>query len=194
MGWARWALSAALTVGVAAALWGSWADYRASRLSEQAGRDVQAGRLSAAATDLRQALRLRPHDPDVLRQAASVAGTLALFRPGQTWPQQAVSLAQQATVFGQQDARNFAALGWALQDAGQTAQAEIAFLKALRLDPDNQADLYALGLLYENSGRPDAALGQYEKAWHIRRDAVLEAALTRLGARPLGARPFGAGP
>lgn len=169
---------------MAAAVWGSWADSSASQLSEQASREVGLGQLDLAAAELRQALSLRPNDPDLLRQASTLSSTLDFFQPGKGSQQQAIAYARQAALHGQRDARNFAALGWALQGAGQSSGAEQAFLAALERDPHNQADLYALGLLYETTGRTALALRQYRAALAVRPDAVLEAALTRLGASP----------
>jgi tetratricopeptide (TPR) repeat protein len=182
--WARWLLSVALLCVVAIAVWGSRAEYSASRLSERAGREVQAGQLDLAAAELRQALSLRPNDPELLRLASTFSGTLAFFQSGNSWQKQAIASARQAALHGRRDARNFAALGWAMQDAGHSLEAELAFRAALERDPHNQADLYALGLLYETTGRTALALRQYRAALDVRPDAVLEAALMRLGASP----------
>jgi Tfp pilus assembly protein PilF len=68
----------------------------------------------------------------------------------------------EAALRSQPTLRAYYGLGLAEWSQGNTRQAEQAFLKAEALDPASSRSHFLLGLLYENTGRAQEALAQYQ--------------------------------
>ena len=165
-------------------LWASVAARQGTVLADLAESEMQMGELDAALSDIQAALHWQPHDPALWRQKSVVLGQLAFFRRGGAATRQAVSAARTALANGANDGRNASALGWALSDTGDLAEAVAAFQIAARLDPHNQSSLYALGLVQERSGQRREAVQAYRAAWAVMPDTLIRDGLTRLGATP----------
>ncbi|MDW8236645.1 MAG: tetratricopeptide repeat protein [Bacteroidia bacterium] len=62
-------------------------------------------------------------------------------------------------------------LGVYLLGQGRLAEAETAFLEALRRDPKYHATFYQLGLLYEQLGKEAEAIRYFREGEHLAEDA-----------------------
>ena len=173
-----------MLLALVAGLWAGVAARQGAVLAERAERGTQAGELDAALNDVRAALHWQPHDPALWRQQSVVLGQLASFRRSGAAARRAVTAARSALTNGPNDSRNALALGWALSDAGQLAEAVSAFQTAVRLDPHNQSDLYALGLAQERAGQRREAAQAYRAAWAVMPDTLIRDGLSRLGSTP----------
>lgn len=180
----RWVSSGLVLLALALGLWAGVAIRQGAVLADRAQAEAQAGDLDAALIDLKAALRWQPHDPALWRQRSVALGQLAHFRRSGAARHEAVTAARRALANGANDARNAATLGWALADAGSWAEAASAFRAAVRLDPYNQSDLYALALARELAGQRLPALEAYRAAWAVMPDPLIRDGLTRLGASP----------
>ncbi len=93
--------------------------------------------------------------------------SLAQAQPGFT-PQELSYIAGQVRAEQRPaDASAHVDYAWALYRKGALGTAEVEYKKALRLDPDNLAAIYGLGLIAERRGRSSAAVSLYRKALRL---------------------------
>ncbi|MAK64203.1 MAG: hypothetical protein CMF75_05575 [Maricaulis sp.] len=79
--------------------------------------------------------------------------------------ERAVALARRATDIDPSHTRAWRALGLALSAAGEFAQAERAYERALVIDPDDWGTMINLSELYTLMGAPDRSTPYLEQAW-----------------------------
>ncbi len=108
-------------------------------------------RYAEAETLLRQALRLRPDDADLLNQLGS-----ALWENGR--PAEAEELYQRASRIRPNDAVILNHLGLSRWDQGRPAEAAECYRRALRFDPDLVDAQMNLGVVLSDLGEFDEAL------------------------------------
>ncbi|MBK7046644.1 MAG: tetratricopeptide repeat protein [bacterium] len=82
-------------------------------------------------------------------------------------PERARELFGEAVGAAPESALNWRALGVALSEAGQYAEARSAMEKALALEPDSMEGWYNLGVLDWKQGDGIASLAHLEKAWSL---------------------------
>jgi tetratricopeptide (TPR) repeat protein/ADP-heptose:LPS heptosyltransferase len=160
-------------------------------------RCFQAGKLVEAERLCRQALQVKPDDPEALHLLgilahqsghadAAIASIERAVRLKPDWPEaltnlgamhaeqgrlkEAVACFRQALAVAPNLAATHANLGSALVKLGQPAEAEQSFRLALRLQPDS-ADIHAnLGVALTEQGRLEEALACYDHALRLRSD------------------------
>jgi TolB-like protein/tetratricopeptide (TPR) repeat protein len=109
---------------------------------------------NAAASELAIARRLDPFDADTIRYSGSLAMTLGRA-------EEALSLFQSAAEHDPLDGGNYLLLGRADLALGRFTDAQLAFQRSVALHP-NLGGHSMLGDLLRMSGKPEAALKEYE--------------------------------
>lgn len=117
----------------------------------------EAGQTEESLLHLRQALELKPDNPDILNSLGNVLNRLG--RPGEARP-----LLEQAVRLKPQFATAYNTLGASLMALGQTDAGQSAFQRALEIDPNLTLARVNLGWALANSGHGTAALKQFELA------------------------------
>jgi eukaryotic-like serine/threonine-protein kinase len=95
---------------------------------------------------------------------------------------EAVALAQRMAKVNPLVSASFANLGERLYEARRYAEAEAALRRALDMEPQNFGALVFLGIVYQATGRADAAVPLYDRA-PLRESAVMAVALAEAGRR-----------
>ena len=95
---------------------------------------------------------------------------------------EAVALAQRMAKVNPLVSASFAKLGERLYEARRYAEAETALRRALDMEPQNFGALVFLGIVYQATGRADAAVPLYDRP-PLRESAVMAVALAEAGRR-----------
>ena len=184
-----WATAAVLAVSYAGALWNvqhywhdegvlfarcveefphSWTCHNSLGMALESRGDLE-----GAAREFRSALAIAPHRPDT-------ALALGVIYLQQRKPADAIPLISQAAA-GLPRAPAFAAqlkLARLYEDEGDLAQAGQALEAALKIDPENNAALYRLGLVHARLGRIREAVSELSRALKLMGDAPAVAYVT----------------
>lgn len=120
----------------------------------------QSGRIAEAMDQYREALRVRPNDPDTHNNLG-----VALLASGRA--EEAVGHYHQALRANPNYSSAHYNMGLALQSLGKVAEAMDHYRQALKLKPDYAEAHYSLGTCLDGLGRPREALAQYQEALRL---------------------------
>lgn len=126
------------------------------------------GRLDAAAESLERALRLRPNDPDILRQSRSLEAATqyrrAMILASQQKPDEAIAALRRTVAVVPDFAEAHFTLGSLLATRGALDEAIGCFRRTIELDPGKVDAHYNLGLALEKLGKPAEAEPHFRRA------------------------------
>jgi len=109
-------------------------------------------RLAESEVVLREALRLRPDDVDILNELG-----VAVWR--QKRPVEAEAIYRQACQINPNEYKVLANLGLALYDQGRLGEAADLYRMAIRIQPDGFEAVMNLGVVFSEQGKFDEAMG-----------------------------------
>lgn len=125
----------------------------------------QMGEPEKAVAVYEEALQLKPNDLRILNNLAYLLAD-QLERPAEALP-----YARELHETTPPNNPNILdTVGWVYFKAGNTTQAQPIFLEVLRIDPDNIATRYHLGLLYADSGRKADARREFRRVIELARE------------------------
>lgn len=114
----------------------------------------------AAEMRARTVLKWQPDNPD----AAFILGVALIARKEDKDYVKAEKLLRQVVTQNDRHVDAWYNLGHVMLETGRPAEAELYYIKALALSPDNHPAFYTLGLTLEQLGVPDEALEAYRNA------------------------------
>ncbi|HEX8230899.1 MAG TPA: tetratricopeptide repeat protein [Chloroflexia bacterium] len=114
----------------------------------------------AAEMRARTVLKWQPDNPD----AAFILGVALIARKDDKDYVEAEKLLRQVVTQNDLHVDAWYNLGHVMLETGRPAEAELYYIKALALSPDNHPAFYTLGLTLEQLGVPDEALEAYRNA------------------------------
>jgi Flp pilus assembly protein TadD len=123
------------------------------------------GDIAGAIDSFTQAVQLNPNDPNIHKELAG-----AYAADGR--PDEAFCELMAALLIDRRDAQVHADIGRLRLDAGRTAEAVVAFNRALELMPDGYEIRYALATAYARLGNSEEAARQLDMFDRLRREAL----------------------